>query len=269
MIHVLLIAGSVLFTFPMFWMVLNSLLPIDQVMSLPPRWFTADPRWSNYAEAVQAIPFLRYVWNTGVVCVLGVFGMVLASALTAYAFARREWPGRDLLFNVMLGTMMVPFTVVMVPLFGVYRELGWIGSLKPLWLPAFFGNAFNIFLLRQFFLRIPRNLPEAMSLDGASEFTIFRKLYLPLSKPALAVVALFHFNWAWNDFMGPLLYLSDKNTFTLSLGLQQFQSQHGGTQWHLLMAAAVLSVAPMVLLFVFTQKTFLQGVTVMKDVDLN
>jgi multiple sugar transport system permease protein len=266
-IHTLLAVGAVAFVFPLLWMLSNSLLPIDQVMSIPPHWVPTDPQWHNYKDAVHYIPFFLYLRNTLTICVLGVIGMVFSSALVAYSFARLEWPGRDFLFAIMLGTMMIPFPVVMVPLYTVFKHLGWIGTLKPLWLPAFFGNAFNIFLLRQFFLRIPRNLAEAMALEGASEFTIFRRVYLPLAKPALAVVALFHFNWAWNDFMGPLLYLTDKNSFTLSLGLQQFQSQHGGTQWHLLMATSVLTVTPMVVLFVVTQKTFLQGITFMKNVD--
>jgi multiple sugar transport system permease protein len=266
-IHTLLAIGAVAFVFPLMWMLSNSLLPIDQVMTIPPHWVPRDPQWHNYKDAVRYIPFFLYLRNTLTICVLGVLGMVFSSALVAYSFARLEWPGRDFLFAILLGTMMIPFPVVMVPLYTVFKHLGWIGTLKPLWLPAFFGNAFNIFLLRQFFLRIPRNLAEAMALEGASEFTIFRRVYLPLAKPALAVVALFHFNWAWNDFMGPLLYLTDKNSFTLSLGLQQFQSQHGGTQWHLLMATSVLTVAPMVVLFVVTQKTFLQGITFMKNVD--
>ncbi len=266
-IHIILSAASVTFIFPMLWMLTNSLQPIDQVMSMPPKWIPSNPQWRNYADTVNYIPFARYAFNTLFICVLGVIGMVASSALVAFSFTRLEWPGRDFLFGVMLATMMVPFPVVMVPLYSVFRALGWIGTLKPLWIPAFFAGAFNIFLLRQFFLRIPRNLGEAMSLEGASEWTIFRTIYLPLAKPALAVVALFHFNWAWNDFMGPLLYLTDKNTFTLSLGLQQFQSQHGGTQWHLLMAASVLTVAPMILLFVVTQKTFLSGISLMKNVD--
>jgi multiple sugar transport system permease protein len=269
LVHLLLIIGSLTFLFPMLWMLSTSLKPADQIMVFPPQWLPKTLKWANFPQAIHSIPFFSYLWNTVRLCLLGVVGMTLSSAVVAYSFSRMQWPGRDLLFTVLLATLMVPFPVVMVPLYGVFKELGWIGSLKPLWLPAYFGSAFNIFLLRQFFLRIPKNLGEAMALEGASEFTIFRTIYLPLARPALAVVALFHINWAWNDFMGPLLYLTDKDSFTLSLGLQQFQSQNGGTQWQLLMAASVLTVAPMILLFVLTQKTFLQGVTLMKSVDLN
>lgn len=268
-IHAILISCSLLFVFPMAWMLLTSLKPIDQTMSFPPTLIPRPFQWRNYLDAVTAIPFFRYTLNTLLVCGLGVAGAVLSNALVAYSFARLAWPGRDLLFGITLATMMIPFPVLMVPLYAVFRELHWIGTLRPLWVPAFFGSAFNIFLLRQFFLRIPRDIAEAATLDGAGELTIFWRFYLPLAKPALAVVALFHFIWAWNDFLGPLLYLTDQNTFTLSLGLQFYQSQHGGTQWHLLMAASTLTVLPMVILFFFTQRTFLRGITFMRNVDVN
>lgn len=268
-LHLLLAAGSATFLFPLLWMLSTSVKPPSEVMVFPPQWLSHPARWSNFAEVFQVVPFLRYALNTVLVCALGVVGTTASSAVVAFSFARLQWPGRDLLFAVLLATLMVPFPVVMVPLYGVFKGFGWIGSLKPLWAPCFFGSAFNIFLLRQFFLRLPNNLGEAMAMEGASEWTIFRRLYLPMSKPALAVVALFHINFAWNDFLGPLLYLTEKDSFTLSLGLQQFQSQNGGTAWHLLMAASVLTVAPMILLFVVTQKTFLQGITLMKSVDMN
>jgi multiple sugar transport system permease protein len=269
LIHLLLILGSLAFLFPMLWMLSTCLKTIDTVMAFPPQWIPLNPQWGNFAETLRAIPFLRYAFNTVLICTLGVIGTTCSSAVVAYSFARMQWPGRDLVFGVLLATLMVPFPVVMVPLYGVFKSLGWIGTLKPLWAPAFFGSAFNIFLLRQFFLRIPKNLGEAMSLEGASEFRIFTRLYVPMAKPALAVVALFHITWAWNAFMEPLLYLTDKDDFTLSLGLQQFQSQQGGTAWHLLMAGSVLCVAPMILLFVVTQKTFLQGITLMKNVEMS
>ncbi len=267
-VHVALILASLLFLFPMAWMALTSLKPIDQTMAFPPTLIPRPFQWRNYLDAVTAIPFLRYTLNTVLVCGLGVVGAVLSNALVAYSFSRLVWPGRDLVFMLTLATMMIPFPVMMVPLYSVFRALGWIGTLNPLWVPAFFGSAFNIFLLRQFFLRIPRDIAEAATLDGAGELTIFRRIYLPLAKPALAVVALFHFIWAWNDFLGPLLYLTDQNTFTLSLGLQFYQSQHGGTQWHLLMAASTLTVLPVVILFFFTQRTFLRGITFLRNVDV-
>lgn len=215
---------------------------------------------ANYTEATTTIPFWRYTLNTLLVCVLGTIGVVLSSTLAAYGMSRIQWKGREVLFYITLATMMVPFPVTMVPLYGVYRTMGWIGTLKPLWLPYCFGSAFNIFLLRQFFRTIPNNLTDAARIDGCSEFAIFWRIILPLAKPAISVVALFHFMFAWKDFMGPLLYLTRQETFTLSLGLQFYQSRHGGSEWHLLMAAAVLVTLPILVLFFFTQKTFVQGI---------
>lgn len=216
--------------------------------------------WDNYAAVFKKIPFLLYTKNTLIVCILGAIGTTFASALVAYGFARITWPGRDFIFSLTLASMMIPFAVVMVPLYGVFKTFGWIGTLQPLWVPHLFGGAFNIFLLKQFFMTVPKDLTDAARVDGCSEFGIFFKIMLPLSKPALTVVALFHFMYAWNDFMGPLIYLTNKDTYTLSLGLQVFQSQHGGTEWHLLMAASAMVILPILIMFFFAQKTFIQGV---------
>jgi multiple sugar transport system permease protein len=186
---------------------------------------------------------------------------VISNALIAYGFARIRWPGRDVVFALTLATMMIPFPVIMVPVFAIFRELGWVGSFKPLWVPAWFGSAFNIFLLRQFFRTIPTELSDAARIDGCSELGIFWNVVVPLSKPALAVVALFHFMYVWNDFLGPLIYLTDQKMFTLSLGLQFYQSQHGGTEWNLLMAASTLIVLPLIVVFFFTQRSFIQGIS--------
>ncbi len=210
--------------------------------------------------AERAIPFWRFLLNTVSVCLLGVAGAVLSNALAAYGFARLRWPGRDFLFALTLATMMIPFPVLMVPLYGVYKSLGWIGHLTPLWAPAWFGSAFNIFLMRQFFRTIPEELSEAARIDGCSEWSIFWRIILPLSVPVLSVVALFHFLWAWNDFLGPLLFLTRRETFTLALALQEFQSQHGGVEWHYLMAASTVVVLPIILLFFLAQKTFVRGI---------
>jgi len=261
------------------------LVPSSAGQRLKPRWDCVppeavesriEPAWWNYQGAIRytgyhtfhlfgrqfRVPmFLVYFCNTLKVAVLGVIGVTLSSALAAYAFARIRWPGRDAFFIVTLSTMMVPFAVTMVPLYGIFRGLGWIGTLRPLWVPAYFGSAFNIFLLRQFFLTIPQDLSDAARIDGCSEFGIFWRIILPLSKPALAVVALFHFMYAWKDFMGPLIYLQDQHTYTLSLGLQFYQSQHGGSEWHYLMAACTMMVIPIIVLFFFTQRTFIQGIS--------
>jgi len=248
-----------------------------------PRWDVVPPgavesriafRWRNYPEALAAlggrdeagdagsgrVSFWTFLGNTLTVCILGVIGTVLSNAVVAYGFARVRWRGRDALFSLTLATLMVPFPVLMVPLYGVFRELGWIGTLLPLWVPAFFGSAFNIFLMRQFFAGIPEELSEAARIDGSSEWAIFWRIILPLSKPVLAASALFHFLYAWNDFMGPYLYLTRRDTFTLSLALQAYQSQNGGVQWHYLMAASTVTILPVVVLFFFAQKTFIQGI---------
>jgi multiple sugar transport system permease protein len=216
--------------------------------------------WSNYAMVFKKIPFLTYAKNTLIVCILSVLGTTFASAVVAYGFARIKWPGRNFFFMLTLSTMMIPFAVTMVPLYAVFRKLGFVGTLQPLWVPYIFGTAFNIFLLRQFFMTIPQDLTDAARVDGCSEFGIFMRMILPLSKPALTVVALFHFMFAWNDFMGPLIYLTDQDTYTLSLGLQIFQSQHGGTEWHLLMAASAMVILPILIIFFFAQKTFVEGI---------
>ena len=220
------------------------------------------PQWGNFAGAIEEMgDFWGYLRNTLVLCVLTVIGTTLSSALVAYGFSRVEWPGRDKVFLIVLGTMMIPFPVIMVPLYGLFRDLGWIGSLKPLWVPTFFASAFNVFLLRQFFRTIPKELSEAARIDGCGELRIFATVILPLAKPALIVVALFQFLATWNDFLGPLIYLTDQADFTLALGLQFFQSQQGGTQWHYLMAASTLVVAPVILLFFVAQRFFIEGVT--------
>jgi len=271
---VLLVLTLVGLTFlaPLLWMISTSLKPIEETMSTPPKWLPSEARWENYAKVIvdrdrwkpdedPVPPFARYALNTVYLVILGVVGTVLSNAVVAYGFARIRWPGRDVLFAATLATMMVPFPVIMVPVFAVFRELGWVGSFKPLWVPAFFGSAFNIFLLRQFFRSIPVELSDAARIDGCSEFGIFTRIVLPLAKPALAVVALFHFMYVWNDFLGPLIYLTDRKMFTLSLGLQFYQSQHGGTEWNLLMAASTLIVLPLIVVFFLAQRTFIQGIT--------
>jgi len=229
------------------------------------RWLTILGRtryaWTSPKDTTRHVTFLTYLSNTLIVALLGVIGTVLSSSLVAYGLARIQWRGRGILLILTISTMMIPFPVVMIPLYSVFRYLGWIGTLKPLWVPAFFGGAFNIFLLRQFFMTIPKELSDAARIDGCSELGIYWRIVMPLSKPALAVVGLFHFLFAWNDFLGPLLFLTRPETYTLSLGLQQYQSQHGGSEWHLLMAVSTLLILPIVGLFFITQKTFIQGIS--------
>jgi multiple sugar transport system permease protein len=265
--HIALVLLSVLFLMPLLWMFSTSLKPIEETLSSPPKWIPSKVLWTNYpdamtfhAEELGYIPFLVYARNTLIVTILTVTGAVLSNALVAYSFARLKWPGRDLFFSITLATMMIPFPVLMVPTFSLFKWLGWVGSYKPLWVPAFFASAFSIFLLRQFFRTIPMELSEAAKLDGCSELRIFTDIIAPLARPALMVVALFTFMGSWNDFLGPLIYLVDQNTFTLSLGLSAYQTQHGGTPWNLLMAATLVVILPVIIVFFLAQKVFIQGI---------
>jgi multiple sugar transport system permease protein len=268
-IHAVLIFFSVLFIFPLFWMLSTAVKPIEETMKSPPVWIPSEFQWGNFWEAIAYgsdtlgyIPFGLYAVNTFALAILVVSATVASNAIVAYSFARLRWPGRDFAFALTLATMMVPFPVLMVPIFQLFKELGWVGTFRPLWVPALFGSAFNIYLLTQFFKTIPFELSEAARIDGCSDWGIFTKIILPLAVPALAVVALFSFMGSINDFLGPLIYLLDQKTFTLSLGLQAFQSQHGGTKWNLLMAASSIVIAPIIILFFFTQRLFIQGIAV-------
>jgi len=260
LLHATLLCGSILFLFPFLWMVSTSLKPIEQAMTIPPKLIPNPVKLMNYIDAVRVIPFFKYACNTLLVCVLGTVGMVLSSSLVAYGFSRVQWKGRDIVFIAVLATMMIPFPVTMIPLYTVFRKLHWVGTLRPLWVTAWFGGVFNIFLLRQFFKSIPTELSDAARIDGCTELGIYYRIIMPLSRPALAVVALFHFMFVWNDFIRPLIYLINPETFTLALGLQFYQSQHGGTEWHMLMAASTLVILPIIVLFFFTQKSFIRGI---------
>lgn len=271
---------ALIFLLPLLWMISTSAKTVEQTLADPPTILPtplhevparlvdnyigdvndeglADPRgvWTD-----PVVDFPLYLRNTLVVVGLSTAGMVLSSAVVAYGFSRVQWPGRTAVFAIVLATMMIPFPVLMGPLFVIFRELGWIGSFKPLWVPAWFGGAFSIFLLRQFYMTIPKELDEAARIDGCGHFGIFWRIILPLSKPALAVVGLFHFMFVWNDFLGPLIFLRDRDQFTLALGLQLYQSQAGNVPWNLLMAASFLVMLPVVVVFLLTQRTFVEGV---------
>lgn len=253
--------ASALFLFPFLWVFSTSLKSLAEATALPPTLLPNDWLWENFRLATEAIPFWRQAANTLTLAVLNVVGTTLSCSLVAYGFSRIEWKGRDAFFWATLSTMMIPGAVLMVPLYAMFRELGWIGTLMPLWVPAFFASAYNIFLLRQFFLGIPKSLTEAAEIDGCSEFGIFWRIILPLARPAIAIVALFCFMFVWNDFMGPLIYLTDERQFTLALGLQAFQSRLGGTEIHLLMAASALVMLPVLLLFFFAQRYIIEGIS--------
>jgi multiple sugar transport system permease protein len=265
--HAALLLACALFLLPLVWMISTSLKPLPDTVEYPPRFIPREVRWENYSEVFSRdnANFALYARNTLIVALLSVAGTVLSSSLAAYAFARIPFRGRGVLFAVTLATMMVPFPVLMVPSFAIFRWIGentgvqMLGTLRPLWVPMWFGHAFNIFLLRQFFRTIPQELSDAARIDGCTELGIYWRIILPLSKPALAVVALFTFMYAWNDFLGPLVYIQRPSQFTLALGLETFKSQ-SGTQWHLLMAASAIVIAPVIILFFLAQRTFIEGI---------
>ncbi|MCS6950119.1 MAG: carbohydrate ABC transporter permease [bacterium] len=259
-VYLVLIALSISFLAPFALMVSTSLKTDDRIFTESIEWIPRPIRWQNYVEALESFPFLLYLRNTLFVCAMVVVGTVLSSALPAYAFARLRWRGRDVLFLIMLMTIMLPAQVTMLPLFVLFRTLGWTGTYLPLIIPPFFGSAFAIFLLRQFFLTIPQELSDAARLDGCSEWRIFWQIIVPLSVPALATVALFAFIGAWTDFINPLIYLTDESTYTLAVGLQTFVGRHS-SEWNLLMAAATVVTLPLMVVFFFTQKLFIEGIT--------
>lgn len=247
------------FVFPLYWMVSTSLKTDVEIFMVPPTLIPLDPQWQNYPASTQYIPFWQYMFNTLVICALTIVGTVISCSLIAYGFARVRWPGRNVVFIIYLSTIMLPAQVTMIPLYIVFRQMGWVGTMWPLVVPAFFGNALYVFLLRQFFMTIPNELTDAARIDGANELGIFWRIMLPLLKPALATVALFTFVATYRDFLGPLIYLTEQNQWTISLGLKMFQNMYGA-QWQLMMAAATLTMIPTMVLFFLTQRTFIEGI---------
>jgi multiple sugar transport system permease protein len=255
-----LIPAAFLFLLPFLWMLSTSLKPDAQLYSYPPVWIPHPFQWANYPKSVTYVPFFLYLRNTVVISVASMIGVIFSSSLVSYSLARIPWPGRHFLFLLTIATLMLPFQVTLIPVFLVFKTLGWVGDLRPLIVPQFFGHALYIFLLRQFFMSIPMELSEAARIDGANEFRIFWSVIMPLAKPALATVAVFQFIRSWTDYLNPLIYLNDQNLYTLQLGLYQYSSQYG-REWGLLMSAAVLITLPPIITFFFTQRTFVQGVT--------
>ncbi|WP_145412161.1 carbohydrate ABC transporter permease [Paenibacillus xylanexedens] len=258
--YLCLIVASAFFITPFIWLLSTSLKPLTQIFTFPPEWIPSPILWSNYSRAVEYIPFWTYLKNTAIITIASTLGVIISCPLVAYSFAKLEYRGRGLLFFVTLAVMMIPGQVTMIPLFLLFTKLGWVGTALPLIVPQFFGVPIYIFLLRQFFMGLPDALREAARLDGASEFRIYLQIMFPLAKSAVLAVALFQFMGSWTDFMGPLLYLTNEPSYTVSLGLQQFQSQKG-SEWGLLMAVSTLMTLPIIVLFFFLQKTFISGIT--------
>lgn len=260
--YLLLTIGGAVMMVPFAWLVSSSLKSPQDIFVVPPEWIPADPQWSNYKEVLTALPFPTYLANTLTITFGALIGQVASSAVSGYAFARLRWPGRDVIFAIVLATIMVPYTVTLIPTFVLFQQFGWLDTFLPLIVPYWFGGgAFFIFLLRQFFRTIPMELDESARLDGASSWRIFYEIILPLSKPAIAVVTVFGFLAHWNDFFGPLVYLNSADNRTLALGLSALQGLAWGRDaTHLVMAVSVLMIAPIIVLFFLAQRTFIEGI---------
>ncbi len=257
-----LVLTACLFLLPLAWMLSTSLKPKEQIFVYPLIWLPKPIVWENYVRAWQnpSFHYLLFTRNSLYYAVMSTMGILLSCSLVAYSFARLRWWGRDFWFIVTLAVMMIPYPVTLIPRYLMFSKLGWVNSFKPLIVPDFLGNAFFIFLLRQFFMTIPADLSNAAKIDGASELQIYARIVLPLAKSALVTVALFTFLFVWNDFLGPLIYLTDGNKYTLSVGLAAFRGQYR-TQWDLMMAAATLVTIPIVVVFFFAQRQFIEGIT--------
>ncbi|WP_238996501.1 carbohydrate ABC transporter permease [Paenibacillus pinistramenti] len=252
---------GVMMLVPLWWMISTSLKSMREIMAYPPTIVPEHVHWDNYIHAWQKGHFGRYTLNTLFLAGIGVLSHVLSNTFVAYGFAKIRFKGKKLLFSVMLGTMMIPSFVTLIPQYILFSKLHWINTYLPLTVPGFFGSAFQIFLVRQFFLTIPNELIEAGKVDGASHFRIWGQLMLPLSLPVIATIAIMTFQGAWNDFTGPLIYINSESLFNLQIGLQSFKSTET-TQWHYLMAGSVIVLLPVVLLFFLFQKYFIEGMNI-------
>ncbi|MFD2612514.1 carbohydrate ABC transporter permease [Paenibacillus gansuensis] len=257
-LYSLLIAGSAVILMPFWWMIATSLKSMDEIMAYPPTFVPKEAFWSNYAHTWNAAPFTQYTLNTLFLAVSTVAGNVLVNSFVAYGFAKIDFRGKKFWFALLLATMMIPGFVTLIPQYIFFSKLNLVGTYYPLILPAFLGNAFFIFLVRQFYMGVPNDLIEAAKIDGASHFRIWLQIMIPLAKPALIAVAIFSFNGAWNDFLGPLLYVNDETLYTLQIGLQTFKTTLT-TQWNYLMAGSVLVLLPVIVLFFLMQKYFIEG----------
>jgi ABC-type glycerol-3-phosphate transport system permease component len=256
----LLVAGCLIFLLPFLWAISSSLKPDYQVLEFPPRWIPAPIRWQNYPEALTYVPFGRYAINTLIIAAGAIVGNLISCTLVAYGFARLNAPGKNVLFVIMLATMMLVDPVRIIPMYIEFKTVGWIDTFLPLIVPAFFGSPFYIFLLRQFFMNIPRELEDAALIDGANRFQIIWRIFLPLAKPALATIAIFNFQGVWNDFLPPLVFLHDQSKFTVALGLNFFRSTYD-VRWGYLMAASLVAMLPVVVVFFLAQRQFIEGIS--------
>jgi multiple sugar transport system permease protein len=259
--HLVLILFGLIFILPIYWMVTTALKPNTEMFVIPPKWFPSTLIWERFPQAFTFIPFAQYTLNTLYVSLYNVVATVISCTLVAYSFGVLKWKGRDFFFVVLIATMILPYQVTLIPQYIIFSKLKWVGTFLPLTFPAWFGNAFFVFLLRQFYLSIPEELLDAARMDGASDLGILLRIVVPLSQPALATMAIFTFMGNWNDFIGPLIYLTKQSTFTLSIGLYNFIGNVARTEWGLLLAASTMITIPPVILFFFAQRSFIEGIT--------
>jgi multiple sugar transport system permease protein len=259
--YALLVLVGALCLVPFVWLIRSSFMTASQIFEVPPQWIPDPVELANYSGAMSAQPFVRYFANTAQILVLVVPGMLISCSTAAFAFSRLQWPGRNVVFGCLMSALMLPYAVTLIPSFIGWQFLGFVDTYIPLTVPAWFaaGGAFNIFMLRQFFLGIPADLDNAVYVDGGSPFTVYRKIILPLNKGPLTLVAVFTTIAVWNDLLNPLIYLSDPNKFTASLGLASFTGLYS-SQWGYLMAAAVVVIAPMIILFAIAQRFIMEGI---------
>jgi len=259
--RIILILMCFIFILPYYWMITSSLKSSEELRSVPPTLFPREFHFEHYLQAVQFIPFFRYMANSLIIVAFSIIGAIISNSLISYGFSRIPWPGRNLIFSLVIATMFIPFPVILVALFDIFAKLGLVNTFFPLILPAFTGGAMHIFMMRQYLLGLPMEISDAGYIDGASEFQIFRILILPLMQPVIAVTAIFTALNHWNDFLGPLIYIQDKNLYPLSIGLQFFRSEQL-VEYSMLMAASTLVVLPVVVIFLCFQRFFIQGITV-------
>ncbi len=259
-LYVLLSAGGLFVLMPFIWMLSSALKDQGAIFAYPPNLFPQEPRWSNFQDVMNVVPFARYFGNSTFIAVVSVIGQLLSCSMAAFAWARISFRGRDILFMVLMAALIIPPQVTLVPLFIMMNQVGWIDTYYPLILPFWLGGAFGTFLMRQFFLTIPRDLEDAAKIDGAGPWRIYWSIYLPLCKPALATVAVFTFLLQWNELLRPLIFLSSPEKLPLTVGLAALRSQYS-TSWNLIMAGALISVVPVLILFIFAQRYFVRGVT--------
>lgn len=259
-IYLILLLFALAFLLPFFFLFTGSFKTSSELFSKPFHWLPKHWTLNNYRQVFTKIPFFRYLKNTMIIVVVNIIGALISNSLIAYGFSRLRWPGRDKVFMVVIATMILPYQVTLIPLYLMYSKMGWVGTFLPLTVPGFFGNAFFIFLLRQFMIGIPKELSEAARIDGANEFKIFLSVIIPISKPALASVAIMSFMRAWNDFLGPLVFLGNDRLYTLSLAASMLRSNLN-PNWELLLALGAVMVIPVLVLFFVLQKYFIQGIT--------